>query len=117
MLYYEEQPLDLSTKSNNNVTQPKIANKNFDMAEFYRTYYAISVRSWNIYQTQNPYSFFAFQEQAAQTTQSVKRKLSDEFDEIASKNRADQGGCISAGKKRWDAGDSQGVVPWSEKGI
>ena len=88
MLYIEEQPLDLSTKGNSNnntVTQMKVQNKNFDMEEFYRTYYAISVRSWNIYQQPQHSFVYPLQEPVMPLYTSVKRKLSEEFEEIAAK--------------------------------
>ena len=94
MLYFEEQPLDLSTKgshNNNNEVKDIASLKNFNIEQFYRTYHAISVRSWNTYQAQQYlYNFTGPNYLPTMTTASsstVKRKLSDEFDELAASKK------------------------------
>ena len=94
MLYLEEQPLDLSLKSRDGSEGSELNSStssddlSFDFNQFYRNYLAISVRSWSVYQSQiqfiptaTPYSRLQL------TTNSVKRKLSDEFDQISVSNK------------------------------
>ena len=84
MLYIDEQPLDLSKKSN---SQPSIysENNNFNFEEFYRTYLAISVRSWSTYQ-QSLYIQSSIERplEPSANVRSVKRKLANDFDQIPS---------------------------------
>ena len=96
MLYLEEQPLDLSLKSRDGSEGSELNSStssddlSFDFNQFYRNYLAISVRSWSVYQSQPQYiptaATYSYSRQQL-TTNSVKRKLSDEFDQISVSNK------------------------------
>ena len=96
MLCLEEQPLDLSLKSKPfekeiNRNSGEYSYNNFNFEEFYRTYLAISVRSWNIQQHQGqelpdkPLAPFPSRLYQSPVSPPVKRKLSGEFDNEAKK--------------------------------
>ena len=109
MLYIQEQPLDLSLKNQKIKSEPDTnaniyKNHNFDFEEFYRNYLAISVRSWNVYQPPPhlppypPYCQSLYPVPTSQTSSSVKRKLSNEFDEVAKKIKTETSPCQNANK-------------------
>lgn len=100
MLWLEEQPLDLSLKSNKpfqkeiNSNNGEYDHKNFNFEEFYRTYLAISVRSWVIQQQQDRdvTSKFLVSNPSrlhGPSSPPVKRKLSGEFENEAKKIKLD----------------------------
>ena len=89
MLCLEEQPLDLSLKSKPSEKETNSHNaeynyNNFNFEEFYKTYIAVSVRSWAIQQHQgkevpdNPP--FPARPYHRPVSPPVKRKLLGEFD-------------------------------------
>ena len=88
MLCLEEQPLDLSLKSKPSEKETNSHNEysynNFNFEEFYKTYLAVSVRSWAIQQHQgkevphNPP--FPTKSYHRSVSPPVKRKLIGEFD-------------------------------------
>ena len=88
MLCLEEQPLDLSLKSKPSEKETNSHNgeynyNNFDFEEFYRTYLAVSVRSWAIQQHQgkeNSLVPFPTRPYYRPVSPPVKRKLLGEFD-------------------------------------
>ena len=110
MLYIQEQPLDLSLKNQNIKSEPDTNaniynNHNFDFNEFYRNYLAISVRSWNVYQPrlqpqypQYGHSLYPVPSSQPPTNSSVKRKLSNEFDEVAKKVKIETHSCQNSNK-------------------
>ena len=91
MLCLEEQPLDLSLKSKPSEKETNSHNgeynyNNFDFEEFYRTYLAVSVRSWAIQQHHgkethdNSLVPFPTRPFHRPVSPPVKRKLLGEFD-------------------------------------
>lgn len=103
MLCLEEQPLDLSLKSKPfekeiNRNNGEYNYNNFNFEEFYRTYLAISVRSWHIEQNKGtevhdetlaPFPSRLYHGPVSPVSPPVKRKLSGEFDNEAKKLKLD----------------------------
>ena len=84
MLYFEDQPLDLSTKSRNIESYSPVTDVTggfspiFNFSEFYRTYLEISQKSLDLYYSQQ--SFHQSPSPDMSKTVRAKRKLYTEFD-------------------------------------
>ena len=89
MLYFEDQPLDLSTKTrarteSYSVPVPSGLSPIFNFTEFYKTYLEISQKSLDVYYSQQTFHH----SQSPEPTKSAiraKRKLSSEFEASESK--------------------------------
>ena len=88
MLYFEDQPLDLSTKTRASSASypapvPSGLSPLFNFTEFYRTYLEISQKSLDLYYSQQ--TFHQSPSPQQKTAIRAKRKLSSEFDASESK--------------------------------
>lgn len=89
MLYFEDQPLDLSTKTraraeSYSVPVPSGLSPIFNFTEFYKTYLEISQKSLDVYYSQQAFHHSQSPE-PNKTAIRAKRKLSSEFDASESK--------------------------------
>ena len=89
MLYFEDQPLDLSTKTkarteSYSVPVPSGFSPIFNFTEFYKTYLEISQKSLDVYYSQQAYHHSPSAE-PNKTAIRAKRKLSSEFEASESK--------------------------------
>ena len=97
MLYFEDQPLDLSTKTkaraeSYSVPVPRGLSPIFNFTEFYKTYLEISQKSLDVYYSQQAFHHSQSPE-LNKTAIRAKRKLSSEFKASESKTvRGDSGG-------------------------
>lgn len=89
MLYFEDQPLDLSTKTkarpeSYSLPVPSALSPIFNFTEFYKTYLEISQKSLDLYYSQQAFHHIQ-SPQPVKTATRAKRKLSSEFDASESK--------------------------------